>query len=72
MERHPDEVVVHLLDAAELVDEVHVPRLTAQLAVGGGLEADLTLLADDLADRRVLNLSELLGADLALANSSRA
>ena len=66
VERHLDGVVLHLLDAAELVDEVHVPRLAAQLAVGRGLQADLALHADDLADRFVLDLRELLGADLAL------
>ena len=38
------------LDAAELVDEVHVPRRPAELAVGGRLQADLLLHAHHLGD----------------------
>ena len=53
-------------DAAELVDEVHVPRLAAHLAVGRRLEADLALHADGFADRDVLHLRELLRAYRAL------
>ena len=39
-------------DAAELVDEVHVPGGAAELPVGGRLQADLLLHPHDLADRR--------------------
>jgi hypothetical protein len=65
VERDPDRVVVDLRDPAELVDEVHVPRLAAQLAVGSGLQADLALHPDDVPDRRVLDLRKLLCRDLA-------
>ena len=43
-----------LVDPAELVDEVHVPRRTAELAVGGALQPDLVLHRDRPADRVVL------------------
>src|SRR5579875_1876025 len=63
-EGDPDRVVLDLPDAAERVDEVHVPRLAAQFAVGRGPQAYLTLHLDDVADRGVLHLRELFGADL--------
>ena len=50
-------------DAAELVDEVHVPRGAAELAVGGRLQPDLLLLAHDVADRLVLDAAQLVGVD---------
>ena len=37
------------------VDEVHVPRGAAELAVGGRAQPDLLLLAHDVADRLVLD-----------------
>src|SRR6202042_57036 len=65
VERDPDRVVVDLRDPAELVNEVHVPRLAAELPVGRGLEPDLALHPDDVQDRRVPALGELPGRDLA-------
>jgi hypothetical protein len=65
VERHLDRVVLDLLDAAELVDEVHVPRLAAQLAVGRGLQPDLALPPDVRLDGGVLDLRELRGRDVA-------
>ena len=52
------DVAGFLRDAVELVDEVHVPRLAAELAVGRGLQADLLLLAHDLADRVVFDRAQ--------------
>ena len=37
------DVALDLLDAAQLVDEVHVPRAAAKLAVGGRLQPDVAL-----------------------------
>jgi hypothetical protein len=54
-----------LLTPAELVDEVHVPGLAAELAVGRGLEADLLLASDDVADRLVLQPAQLGVVDAA-------
>ncbi len=65
VEVHADRVVLDLVDAAELVDEVHVPGLAAELAVGRGLEADLLLAPDDLADRLVLQPAQLGVVDAA-------
>jgi len=65
VERHLDRVVPDLRDAAELVDEVHVPRLAAQLPVGGGLQADLALHPDVRQDGGVLDLLELPRRNLA-------
>ena len=59
------ELLVGLGDAAELVDEVHVPGPAAELAVGGRLEADALLRRDGLDDRGVLGLAQLLAADRA-------
>ncbi len=44
---------------AELEDEVHVPRLAAELAVGRGPQADALLHADDIRDGGVLDRAEL-------------
>ena len=63
VERHPDRVVLHLADAAELVDEVHVPGLAAQLTVGRRAQPGLLLPADHLADGGVLGLPQLIGAE---------
>src|SRR5262249_38978870 len=52
-------------DPVELVDEVHVPRGAAELAVGGGLQPDLLLLPHDLADRIVLDAAKLRRVDAA-------
>ena len=66
VERDLDGVVLDLLDTAELVDEVHVPRRAAQLAVGRRLQADLALHANDLTDRFVFNPLEVRSGDQAL------
>ena len=39
-----------LVDAADLVEEIHVPGAAAELAVGNPLQADLLLHLDDVAD----------------------
>ena len=51
--------------AAELVDEVHVPRAAAELAVGRDLEADVLLHPHRVADRLVLDGAQLVGVDRA-------
>ena len=50
-------------DPVELVDEVHVPGRAPEFAVGRGLQADLLLLADDVADRVVLDRPQLVVVD---------
>jgi hypothetical protein len=57
------DVVGGVVDPAQLVDEIHVPRGATELAVGGRLQPDLLLLAHDVADRRVLDPAELIGVD---------
>ena len=57
------EVGGELLDAAELVDEVHVPGAAAQLAVGRRLQADGLLHAHALADGVVLDPAQLVRVD---------
>ena len=52
------ELLVGRVDALELVDEVHVPRRTPELAVGRGAQAGLPLERHDVADRGVLDLLE--------------
>ena len=52
-----------LRDAAELVDEVHVPGGAAELAVGRRLQADVLLHAHRVADGLVLDRAQLLGVD---------
>jgi hypothetical protein len=53
------------LDPTELVDEVHVPRGTAELAVGRRLQTDVLLHADDVGDRGVLDATEVFVVDRA-------
>jgi hypothetical protein len=55
----------HLGDAADLVDEVHVPGGAAELAVGHRPQPRLPLQRDHLADRVVLDRAQLPGGDLA-------
>src|SRR5262249_3110479 len=63
----PDRDVPRFLrDAVELVDEVHVPRRAAELAVRREVEPDLLLLADDLANRLVLDPAQLDVVDATL------
>jgi hypothetical protein len=50
-------------DAAELVDEIHVPGRAAELPIGGGLQANVALHGDDIADCLVLNGFQFVGAD---------
>src|SRR3712207_5915408 len=45
-------------------DEVHVPRGAAELAVGGGAQADVPLEPDDVGDRLVLDAAQLGRVDL--------
>ena len=71
VELHGD-VAGFLRDAVELVDEVHVPGRAAELAVGRCLQADVLLLADDLADRLVLDLAQRVGVDAPARRSPRA
>src|SRR4051794_33401488 len=59
------QVARRLGDAAELVDEVHVPRGAAELAVGGRPEPHLLLHAHDLADGVVLGGPQRVGVDRA-------
>jgi hypothetical protein len=48
-------------DAVEMFEEIVVPEGAAELAVGGVLEADRFLLADDLEDFLVLDLAQAFG-----------
>ena len=52
-------------DAAELVDEVHVPRRAAELPVGRRAEAEVLLQGDDVADGVVLGRAQAVGVDAA-------
>src|SRR6516164_8096549 len=45
------DVARSLLDAAELIDEIHVPRRAAELPVGRRLQADVVLHLHDRANR---------------------
>src|SRR6266508_2538583 len=54
-----------ILSAAEPVDEVHETGGAAELAVGGGLQADVALHRVHLADRVVLDPAQLLVGDAA-------
>jgi hypothetical protein len=56
-------VARRLADAVERVDEVHVPRRAAELAVGGGVQSDVLLHAHDVADRLVLDGAQRLVVD---------
>ena len=58
--------VLRALDAAELVDEVHVPGGAAQLPVGDRAQADLLLHRDRVANRLVLGGAQLLCGEAAL------
>ncbi len=60
------QVVVRLGNAANLIDEVHVPGRAAVLAVGHPLESDILLHPDDRADGRVLDPALVLGRNPAL------
>ena len=52
------EFLVGAGDAAQLVDEVHVPRGAAELAVGRHAQAEVLLQGDDVADRVVLGRAQ--------------
>ncbi len=58
------DLLVGPADALDLVDEVHVPRRTAELAVGDRLEPGILLQAYDVRDRGVLGRGQLLVGDL--------
>ncbi len=57
------DLLVGLGDPAELVDEVHVPRGAAELAVRGGLQPDLLLHRDHVPDGGVLRGPQVLGVE---------
>ena len=59
------ELLVGRVDALELVDEVHVPRRTPELAVGRRTDAGLALQRDDVADGGVLGPSQAVVIELA-------
>ena len=59
------QLLVGRVDTLELVDEVHVPRRTPELAVGRRTDAGLALERDDVADRGVLDLSQAVVVELA-------
>ena len=65
MELH-GEVGRLLLDAAELVDEIHVPGAAPELPVGGALQADLLLQVDRLAHGRILDRLQLIRREAAV------
>ena len=53
------------LDAAQAADEVGVPILAPEFAIGHDLETDPFLTDDDVANRRVLHRAQASGVDLA-------
>src|SRR4029079_9287167 len=53
-------------DPAQAVDEVHVPRRAAELAVGRRAQPDVLLAADHRADRLVLDAPQLGRVDAVL------
>ena len=59
------QLLVGLRDAAELVDEVHVPCRPPEFSVGGGLQPDVALHGDDVADGCILGLTQCFYRDLA-------
>src|SRR3989442_12030903 len=59
------ELVLGQLDAVEAVDEVDVPPVAAELAVGDRLQADVLLQLDDAPDVLVLGLAQLFSRDFA-------
>ena len=59
------QLLVGRVDTLELVDEVHVPRRTPELAVGRRADAGLALERDDVADRGVLDLAQAVVVELA-------
>ncbi len=60
------QVVLDLLDPAELVEEIHVPGAAAVFAVGDSQKAEILLQLHGLANRLVLGGPELGLGDLAL------
>jgi hypothetical protein len=60
-----DALALHLLDAAQRVDEVHVPRAAPKFAVGHSPQPRLPLECDDPEDRLVLGRTQGVGVDLA-------
>src|SRR5229473_6432348 len=60
LDRQP---LLRLGHSADLIDEIHVPRTAAELAVGYPLEADLLLHADRIANRCVLDAAQLFGRE---------
>src|SRR5690348_10283737 len=62
-ELHRDALIGGRIDAAQPIDEVHMPGRPPELAIGGSLQTHLLLAADDLPDRLVLHLPQLVPAD---------
>ena len=52
-------VVLHLGRAAHLVQKIHVPGGAAELAVGDSFQAQVLLLANDVADRLIFNAAQV-------------
>ena len=51
------------LNAVQFLDEIEMPEGAAKFAVGDGIEADLFLHPDDLADFPVLGGVQFIGGD---------
>ena len=60
------QVVLRLGDAANLIDEVHVPGRAPVFAVGHGLQSDVLLHPDDGPDGGVLDAALLVGRNAAV------
>ena len=58
-------VVLHLGGAAHLIQEIHVPGRAAEFAVGDAFQAQVFLLADDVADRLIFDAAQIGLADAA-------
>jgi len=57
--------LVGLGHSADLVEEIHVPRAAAELAVGDAFEANLLLDPRDIANRCVLDTAQFLEREAA-------
>jgi hypothetical protein len=58
------QLLVGRVDTLELVDEVHVPRRTPELAVGRRTHSGVALERHHIADRGVLDLSQAVVVEL--------
>ena len=71
-EVHVQALALDLPDPAERVDEVHVPRRAAELAVGDGPQPDVALQLDHVADRVVLARAQRVASIAPALNRARA